>query len=544
MRFNLFGNKQSRVVLISATVCAYLLMSVVPVSGLASSSNASVGGANSAQAWSSARNLRYATALSSGHHHSHGSSGVDDTESASPISAAQYAQAAGVTQLMGWRSGLLTNPAWGGTLGSSDISPKDESRNMTLLGNLPRSGINSDLAFWGNIAVAGNYEGFRIVDISDPAHIRTLSTVACHGPQNDVSIWNNLLFLSVDRPQTAVTCSGDAPNANDPSTFEGIRIFNISDPTNPQFVTGVSTDCGSHTNTLIPDVANNRVLLYVSSYFVSNGPHCGPGREANPLHKKISIVSVPLNAPEQAAVVATPEIEADQFVLGSGPTVGCHDITVFLDLHLAAGACMSEGQIWDISDPLHPQTLNPKVRIRNAAFDFWHSATFTWDARYVVFGDETFSTGCTDPNDPDGRIWIYNNYAPFNLLGSFVQPRPSSASEYCSAHLFNFMPTTDGYLLATSWYEGGVNIVDINHPTAPQEEAFYHARTGQSADTWSAYWYNNHIYAGDISRGFDAFSYTTTAQHEFVQFPYMNPQTQEHVIYPAPARPNDPSSKK
>ena len=468
--------------------------------------------------------------------------GVDDTEGHSHGLASvsmSLPSSDGVAQYLGWRAGALARPATMSALGGKEEAPKDESRNMTLLANVPRSGTNSDLAFWGNIAVAGNYDGFRIFNIADPAHPAVLSTVNCRGPQNDVSIWNNLLFLSIDRPQTMVTCSQDAGNPNDPSTFEGIRIFDISNPASPQFITGVSTDCGSHTHTLIPDLAHNRVLLYVSSYFISNGPHCGPGREADPRHKKISIVSVPLDAPGMASVIATPEINADPFNFGSGDTIACHDVSVFLDLHLAAGACMSEGQLWDITDPANPQTTTPIARFHNSAFDFWHSATFSWDARLLLFSDETFSTGCTGPSDTNGRIWIYNNYPPYTLRSSFVQPRPPQGGAYCSSHLYNFLPTTDGMLLTSAWYQGGVNILDINNASAPTEEGFYRAN---SADTWSTYWYNNYIYAGDITRGFDVFSFTTTLRHEYKQLPYLNPQTQEHVFYPPPNRPTEPGA--
>jgi hypothetical protein len=468
---------------------------------------------------------------------------VDDTEGHSHGATNSHLAATdSAARYLGWRGDIFARPnsMVPMTAGEKGDAPKDQSRNMTLLANIPRGGTNSDLAFWGNLAVAGNYDGFRLINIADPAHPAVLSTVACRGPQNDVSIWNNLLFLSVDRPQTLVTCSQDASNPNDPSTFEGVRIFDISNPASPQFVTGVSTDCGSHTHTLIPDLANNRVLLYVSSYFISNGPHCGPGRETDPRHKKISIISVPLSNPASASVIGTPEINADPFNFGSGETIACHDITVFLDLHLAAGACMSEGQLWDITDPVHPQTTTPIARFHNSAFDFWHSAAFSWDARTLLFSDETFSTGCTSPSDTNGRIWIYNNYPPYTLRSSFVQPRPPSGGAYCSAHLYNFLPTTDGMLITSAWYEGGVNLLDLNDASNPREEGYYRATTPIAADTWSTYWYNNYIYAGDISRGFDVFSYTTSSYHQYKQLPYLNPQTQEHVFYPPPNRPIQP----
>ena len=142
------------------------------------------------------------------------------------------------TQFLGRQSVALAKPAAAMAMPVMTpvgyAVPNDESHNMGLLANISRPGTNSDLAFWGTLAVAGNYEGFRIINIADPEYPTVLSTVACHGPQNDVSVWNNLVFLSVDRPQTATTCSQDAPNPNDPSAFEGIRVFDISNPTAPQ----------------------------------------------------------------------------------------------------------------------------------------------------------------------------------------------------------------------------------------------------------------------------------------------------------------------
>ena len=297
---------------------------------------------------------------------------------------------------------------------------------LELLANAPKAKtINSDLAFWGSFAYQGNYEGFRVIDISKPGAPVVVADVHCHGPQNDVSVWGHLLFLSVDRPQTSPGCdSQDTPDPTDPTAFEGIRIFDVTDAQSPRLVASVPTDCGSHTNTLIPDLAHGRVLLYVSSYALRPGPHCGAGREANPLHGKISIVAVPLAAPETASVVATPDVSAPTFGGGSpefAPTVGCHDISVFLPRHLAAAACMSEGQLWDISDPTAPRVL---AHIQNPAVEFWHSATFSWNGKTVVFGDESLDGSCHTKNEPDGRLWFYSVAHPAKPLSSFLIARP------------------------------------------------------------------------------------------------------------------------
>jgi len=410
------------------------------------------------------------------------------------------------------------------------------SPNMRLLGRSEKTGtINSDLAFQGTLVYAGNYNGFRIIDVRDHRNPVVLSDMACHASQNDISIWKNLMFLSVDHPETKPTCdSTEVPiDPFDPSTwvgYEGIRIFDVSDPSSPQFITMVETDCGSHTHTLVPDVANNRLLLYVSSYALLPGPHCGPDHSQSDFHEKISIVEVPIAAPETARVIATPRIDApvlDLHIPGLFPTIGCHDIQVFLPLHLAAAACLTEGQLWDITDPANPTTLQA-THIQNDAFTFWHSAAFTWDGQVVGFGDETFAQGCETPQDLDGRVWFYSVADPSVPLGSFGIPRPQV--EYCSIHLFNVIPVTDRYLLVASAYGGGTTIVDFSDPAAATELGFYDAQDPIAADTWSSYFWNGAIYANDIPRGVDIFRLIDNASRDAKRFSRMNPQTQTVLL--------------
>ncbi len=398
---------------------------------------------------------------------------------------------------------------------------------LKLLGSAPKIGtINSDLAFWGHLAFEGNYDGFRIIDVAKPQAPAVLADVRCHGPQNDISVWGHLVFLSVDKPQSAPTCeSQDAADPTDPTAFEGIRIFDVADPRNPQFVAAVPTDCGSHTHTLVPDVVHGRVLLYVSSYPLIGGPHCGPGRAENPLHAKISIVAVPLAAPATASVVATHAVQAPVFSPNPGklnPAVGCHDISVFLPLHLAAAACMSEGQLWDIADPAHPKVLR---HIRNGAIEFWHSATFSNDGKTVIFGDESLDSSCASENEADGRLWFYSVARPVKPLGSFlIAPR---RVDYCTVHMFNTIPVEGRSLLATGWYNGGNHVVDFSSPRHPREVA---GLVPAQADEWASYWYDGYVYASDIARGLDVFSFSTPGLQAAKRFSHLNPQTQDTLI--------------
>jgi hypothetical protein len=400
--------------------------------------------------------------------------------------------------------------------------------SLELVANAPKPRVvNSDVAFWGNVAYQGNYDGFRVIDISKPKAPVVLADVRCHGPQNDISVWRKLVFLSVDRPQTSPGCdSVDAAGLTDPTSFEGIRIFDASDRRNPHLIASVPTDCGSHTHTLVPDLAHDRLLLYVSSYALRDGPHCGAGREADPLHGKISIVAVPLAAPQTAAVVATPAVQAPVFGAVSRdtrPTVGCHDISVFMPLHLAAAACMSEGQLWDISDPLKPRVLR---HIDHPAVEFWHSATFSWNGKIVVFGDESLTGSCNSPREQDGRLWFYSVAKPAKPLASFLIDAPET--EYCSVHMFNTIPLAKGRnVLVSGWYEGGTRVIDFTDPRKPRQLA---ANVPPGADEWSGYWYDGTIYASDLGRGLDVLALAGDTAKGARKLGHLNPQTQELAI--------------
>jgi hypothetical protein len=410
------------------------------------------------------------------------------------------------------------------------------SSNMHLLSNSPRTSAisQSDLAFWGRVAYAGNYDGFRVLDISDPNNIVQLADVKCRGQQGDVTVWGSLLFISVDRPTTTADCSGtDTPAGV--NGFEGIRIFDVSSPSSPSFVTAVPTDCGSHTHTLLPDLPNDRVLLYVSSYpasFLGPTPYGTSCQRLTPDgsqgHSKISIVAVPLANPAGASVVAQPTFELSDFE-GTPGFRGCHDIQVFLELGVAGAACLSEGQIWDISDPLNPTTTD---RVFHSDVDIWHSAAFTWDGEIVIFGDEFAGgagPGCTNPEDSLGRIYFYELADPDTPLGSYKIPRPQGA-QICTMHNFNVLAGVSGYVLVAASNMGGTTVVDFTDPGDAREIAYYDSQQPPTASPWSSYWYNGNIYVNDRARGVDVFLLSDRARAGAKRFPYLNPQTQGSVI--------------
>jgi hypothetical protein len=464
----------------------------------------------------------------------------------------------------------------------------EHSDNMSLEFASPNAtgATNSDLAFWGDRAYAGNYDGFRIFDISDPASPELLSDFRCFGPQNDPVVWENkLLFVAIDRTLAGPDCGSQAVAHDDPNGWEGVRIFDVSNPRSPKFVKAVYTDCGAHTITAFPKNPAH-VLLYVSSYPLRPGPTCGQvrGPEAgrDPLHGVIQVIDVPVNNPKAAMEIAEPPIvypgDADnQFVYAEhglpGPPAlepaarACHDIAVFVELDLAAAACAEQGQLWRIKPNGLPDTANPIWVFDDqvdetgttgdpddpgVVVDFFHSATFSWDGSVVNFIDESFGDGCppttTAPIGGDTGRMFFLDAATGEKLSHFMLDRPTE-SAYCSAHMGLPVPISDGTdLLVNAWYMGGVNVVDFTDPANPVEVAYYDAAPPGPAgsDIWSAYWYEGPKLGGDsltlyatdgvhdppavaaAGRGFNVFrldGYSTD-----VTFDHLNPQTQESLI--------------
>ena len=421
----------------------------------------------------------------------------------------------------------------------SNPEPDTFSPGAKHLFNAPRSSAatQSDLAFQGNYAFAGNYNGFRIFDISDPAHPVLVKDVWCPGAQNDVSVWGDAIILSVDSVRADSSCSAEASTSPSTSGWEGVRVFSLAKVlTEPQDGDGftrldpeanVYTDCGSHTHTGIRD--GNCVVVYISSYPLRGGPSCGPGNEAgkDPLHKVISIVEVPLGNLAGSHLMKTVPIDVPTWNLlqdpGFNPMQGCHDIQVYPKHNLAAAACASVGQLWDISDIENPKTMSPKWQVDEPEVEFYHSAMFNNKADTVVFGDESILDNCDDGSG-SGQLWFYNRTTG-QRYSSFQIPRVPQ-NGYCSAHLF--YPLAGGNKLVSAWYNGGVTVVDFSDRAAPKEVAFYDPAPAVEGEAglWAAYPYNGYVYSNGLRRGFDSY-FIPEARGDGKHRTHLNPQTQE-----------------
>jgi hypothetical protein len=79
---------------------------------------------------------------------------------------------------------------------------------------------NSDLAFQGNHLFQGNFYGVSIYDIADPAKAKLLTSLICPGGQGDVSVYKNLLFMSVEMPNGRLDCGSEGFPPEPPSPDE------------------------------------------------------------------------------------------------------------------------------------------------------------------------------------------------------------------------------------------------------------------------------------------------------------------------------------
>lgn len=396
------------------------------------------------------------------------------------------------------------------------------SANIEHLANVPKDalpGLNTDIAFQGRYAFAGNYDGFRIFDISDPDSPKTVSQVLCPGGQNDVSVSGNLLFLSTDSSRSDNSCNSTSQPATEKSSWEGMKVFDISDKKNPRYVAAVETACGSHTHTLVPKKRD--VYVYVSSYSPNAAfPDCRPP------HDGISVIKVPRKVPQKAAVVNFPVLFPGEGPDGGGnpggpthpgvsKTTGCHDITVLPSKDLAAGACMGDGLLFSIKDPENPKIIDQVQDNEN--FAFWHSATFNQKADKIVFTDELgggSGATCDEATGPKrGANGIYDvqgkgDKRKLVFRSYFKIPRHQAATENCVAHNGSLIPVKGKDLMVQAWYQGGVSVWDFTDSSRPREIGYFergpHATDKiTTAGSWSAYYYNGRVYSNDMAMGLD-----------------------------------------
>jgi LVIVD repeat len=453
--------------------------------------------------------------------------------------------------------------------------------------------INSDLAFSGHYAYQGNFAGFTVWDVSNPAAPKAVAAVSCITSQGDPSVYGNLLFLSAEGRGNRNDCAKGG--VQDPKDhMAGVRIYDVSNPAEPRLVKNVQTCKGSHTHTIVPDPRDKGIIyIYVSgsqgarpdSELAGCKEGTDPADETNSLYR-LDVIRVPLAHPDQAEVVTGARIftglepaprsasRANRDA-GRAPAAGspapppptgprnCHDVTAYPDMHLLAGACGSYGLLVDVSNPLKPVRLDA---IADTNFSLWHTAVFSNDGKRVVFTDEWGGgTGpmcqATSMMEMGGNTILtidarhkYTQHAYFKI------PTAQTAQENCVSHNGGLIPIPGRDIMVQGWYQGGVSVMDFTDPEHPKELAYFDrgaidpppadsaaaaaevSRTrGTIGGSWGAYWWNGLIYSSELDRGFDVFELTPSDQisaneiaaAKLVRFAQYNPQSQPRIEWPA-----------
>jgi hypothetical protein len=427
--------------------------------------------------------------------------------------------------------------------------------------------VNSDLAFRGNLVYQGNFSGFMIWDVSNPARPVLVNATVCATDQGDPSIYGNLLFISAESGRARKDC-GTQGVQDGADRMRGVRIFDVSNPRAPRLVNNVQTCRGSHTHTLVPHPTDpNVIYIYVggssSVRDAAELPGCSGGSLAenpNTANFRVDIIRVPLNAPEQAAVVGygrifeglqrSPGRAGVPAAEGEGriPS-GCHDLTAYPAYNLVAGACNSFGVLLDVRDPERPVRIGAASDVN---FSLWHTAVFNNDATSVVFTDEwgggtAARCRATDPQRLGGNTILrihdggrMTQHAYFKMLAA------QTDTENCVSHNGGLIPVPGRDIKVQGWYQGGVNVFEFTDPDNPVEIAFFDrgpidAGTLVVGGSWGAYWYNGYIYSSELARGLDVLELQPSeflSQNEIdaaklVIMEEYNPQSQPKIVWPA-----------
>jgi hypothetical protein len=382
--------------------------------------------------------------------------------------------------------------------------------------------------------------------------------------------------MSVEQTRGRLDCGVQGvPTPVSTERFRGIRIFDISDLAKPKQVAAIQTCRGSHTHTLVPD-ARDPANLYVYGSGTSSvraGEEltgCSgakPDEDPNTALFSIDVIKVPLAHPEQAAIVNKPRIFADptsgklnglwnggdhgEGTQKTSVTNQCHDITVFPEIGLAAGACSGNGILLDIHDPVHPVRLDD---VSDKNFAYWHSATFNNDGTKVLFTDEWGGGGrprcraIDPPNWGADAIFEIVDGKKLRFAGYYKLPAVQTDQENCVAHNGSLVPVPGRDIMVQAWYQGGVSMFDFTDPSHPVEIGFFDRGPidGKQLVTggyWSAYWYNGQIYGSEIARGLDVFRLKPSehlSQNEIdaatlVRSEETNTQLQTKIVWPASA---------
>jgi hypothetical protein len=445
---------------------------------------------------------------------------------------------------------------------TANLKPRGHIIEPAVLGGFGGGNpdIHTDIAFQGELAFQGNWDGFNIRDISDPNNPTTVSRTFCDGNQGDIAVYGDILVRAWNTPAgspgafgAGLTCDGQAV----PAGFEGIHVFDISDLEDPELVGEFELSarpqadlpgCGSHTLTLVPDPADNRVLIYNAT---SGGNSQLPPDLAD--CDWLDILQVPLSNPGGISSVNRVPLEGGHAAHDNGVILG--------DVNKLAVASGHMSNVFSIGAPGGGSPENPEhlftieeEGVCNTGGPLcngnWHSAAFTYDGDTIILGWEPgggLQAECEASDPAVKKSFFFYDADSGDKVGQWTLPRPQGANENCTLHNYNLVPLKNGRdVLVSGNYQAGVWVVDLTKRDKPKTVAWSDpppvpAPPGLGdppifctdgggcplTGSWSAYWYNRYIYETHIGEGLNIFELSGRTRAKTVQLDRLNPQTQE-----------------
>jgi hypothetical protein len=210
------------------------------------------------------------------------------------------------------------------------------------------------------------------------------------------------------------------------------------------------------------------------------------------------------------------------------------------DAQLASCAGGDGFTVWSL-DPADGGSLEDPAQLYSRTVPgvtIGHSAGFTWDGKVLIFGHEPgggAGARCQATSSITDRTLFFFDADTGDPLGTIIHPRPQTATENCTWHNYNVVPTGMRYVLVSGNYQSGISVVDFSDPANAREIAF--ADPAPLSETqlilggdWSSYWYDGRIYESDITRGLLIWELSDPATAGARKLGRLNPQTQEFTI--------------
>jgi PA domain len=220
------------------------------------------------------------------------------------------------------------------------------------------------------------------------------------------------------------------------------------------------------------------------------------------------------------------------------PERACHDGGVVLGTAMLLTCAGGDGfSVWTLDPAQGGSLTDPRLLYSEAVpgVSIAHSAAFTWDGKYLVFGHEPGGGGeprCQPMSATVDKTIFFFKARTGEPAGTFVLPRPQTEFENCTWHNYNVVPTDKRYVLVSGNYQSGISVVDFTNPANANEIAYADPAPLSSTSLvlggdWSTYWYNGHIYESDIRRGLIVWGLSDAAVAGAKKLDHLNPQTEE-----------------